>query len=46
MRSLAVSSALKVNMEGKGGDNLAAAGFWVGGAYAILSPAKFLLYMQ
>ena len=42
---LAVSAALKIDIEGKEAGSLAATGFRVGGAHAIGSAARFLLYL-
>lgn len=46
VRALPVSGALKTNMEGKEAGSLGAAGFCVEGAQALLSLARFLLYLQ
>ena len=46
MRGLAESAALNTDREGKVAGSLAAAGLREGGAHAILSPARSLLYLQ
>ena len=41
-----MSAAQKTDIDGKVVGNLAAVGWRVGGAHAILSPARSLLYLQ